>query len=230
MILTEDWSVKGKFPTELKPLLGQVALKAIVLGEYDDNFFNLMPKIFPYNRFTMQKLIKRTIWRDHTNLLVERQNVLLEELGRLAQEGFHKAQEEWERSVSMWGSYFPSLPLRGILTQYAERRQTVRTETLDGSGQAQPPSAEGTPIPSSTQPTPLLSTSALPQAKSIDDSGDMDIDDAQILTANGKLGAQTAKDVHPPPKRYRLTDQMKTLIWQLVCLSNECCRIENEKK
>ena len=45
--------MKGKFPTGLKPLLAQVALKAIILGEYNDNFFNLMPKIFPYNRFTM---------------------------------------------------------------------------------------------------------------------------------------------------------------------------------
>ena len=45
--------MKGKFPPSLKPLLGEVALKAIILGEYNDNFFNLMPKIFPYNRFTM---------------------------------------------------------------------------------------------------------------------------------------------------------------------------------
>lgn len=45
--------MKGKFPPDLKPLLSQVALKAIVLGEYDENFFNVMPKIFPYNRFTM---------------------------------------------------------------------------------------------------------------------------------------------------------------------------------
>ncbi len=51
--IAEQWDTKGKFPPNLKPLLVQVALKAIVLGEYDDNFFNLMPRIFPYNRFTM---------------------------------------------------------------------------------------------------------------------------------------------------------------------------------
>ena len=38
------------------------------------------------------------------------------------------------------------------------------------------------------------------------------------------------KEPHPPSKKYRLTDDMKAIIWQLVCLSNECCRIENEKK
>jgi len=49
---SESW-VKGKFPPALKPTLAQVALKAVVLGEYDDNFFNFMPKIFPYNRYTL---------------------------------------------------------------------------------------------------------------------------------------------------------------------------------
>ena len=49
----ESWGVKGRFPPTMKPLLAQVALKAIRLNEYDDNFFNLMPRLFPYNRFTM---------------------------------------------------------------------------------------------------------------------------------------------------------------------------------
>lgn len=39
-----------------------------------------------------------------------------------------------------------------------------------------------------------------------------------------------AKESHPPAKKYRLTEPMKSIIWQLVCLSNECCRIENERK
>jgi len=39
-----------------------------------------------------------------------------------------------------------------------------------------------------------------------------------------------AKEAHPPAKKYRLTEPMKSIIWQLVCLSNECCRIENERK
>jgi hypothetical protein len=52
-----------------------------------------------------QKLIKRTVWRQHTDLLLERQNALVEELRKLAEEGFTKAQEEWKRSVSLWGEY-----------------------------------------------------------------------------------------------------------------------------
>jgi len=40
----------------------------------------------------------------------------------------------------------------------------------------------------------------------------------------------STKEPHPPAKKYRLTEPMKSIIWQLVCLSNECCRIENERK
>ncbi len=43
---------------------------------------------------------------------------------------------------------------------------------------------------------------------------------------DGHLPAQA----HPPAKRYRLTEAMKSMIWELVVLSNECCRLENEKK
>ena len=35
----------------LEPLLDEVALKAITLGEYDDNkFVDVMPRLFPYNK------------------------------------------------------------------------------------------------------------------------------------------------------------------------------------
>jgi hypothetical protein len=39
-----------------------------------------------------------------------------------------------------------------------------------------------------------------------------------------------SKEAQPPQKRYRLTEPMKNVVWQLVLLSNECCRLENEKK
>lgn len=49
----ESWEQKSKFPPNLKPLLAALSLQAITLDEYDDNFFSLMPIIFPYNKFTM---------------------------------------------------------------------------------------------------------------------------------------------------------------------------------
>jgi hypothetical protein len=52
-MFAESWETKSKFPPNLKPLLAALSLQAITLDEYDDNFFNLMPTIFPYNKFTM---------------------------------------------------------------------------------------------------------------------------------------------------------------------------------
>ncbi|EIM80227.1 uncharacterized protein STEHIDRAFT_172868 [Stereum hirsutum FP-91666 SS1] len=195
-VAKENWDVKGKFPPGLKPLLAQVALKAITLNEYDDNFFNLMPKIFPYNRFTMSKLIKRTVFTEHTALLTERQNELLAELKKQADEGFERAREEWERSVVVW-----------------EKKQGKPTEGAT--------SAEGTPV---VQPLPSITA----------DDNSMDVDhDTHPSSTNGGAGKDAAAPPNtaqnPPAKKYRMTDSMKNIVWSLVCLSNECCRIENEK-
>ena len=54
----------------------------------------------------MQKLIKRTIWREHTNLLLARQHEQIEQLRVLSHEGLPKAREDWERSVMQWGASF----------------------------------------------------------------------------------------------------------------------------
>ncbi|KAA1475945.1 hypothetical protein DENSPDRAFT_842826 [Dentipellis sp. KUC8613] len=188
----ESWETKGKFPPAIKPILAKVALKAIRLNEYDDNFFNLMPQIFPYNRFTMSKLIKRTVFNDHTALLTQRQDELLVELKNMADEGFERAREDWEKNVAVW-----------------ERKQE-KTKTDGGEA-----SLEGTP--------------AAP-----DDAGPMDVDgdgaahESGTGSATGKDG-KDGKEAHAPTRKYRMTEAMKGVIWNLVCLSNECCRIENEK-
>jgi hypothetical protein len=52
-IFSESWENKGKFPPALKPPLAKLAILAIRLDEYDEDFFSLMPTLFPYNKFTM---------------------------------------------------------------------------------------------------------------------------------------------------------------------------------
>lgn len=101
-IKKHDFAIKGKFPPDLKPILTDVAIQAITVGDYNDNFFNLLPTIFPYNRFTMMKLTKRLVYKDHVRLVHERQNVLLEELKKLVDEGFENAESEYHRNVAMW--------------------------------------------------------------------------------------------------------------------------------
>jgi len=188
-ISKENWEPKGKFPLAIRPVLGAVALKAIRLNEYDDNFFNLMPRIFPYNRFTMSKLIKRQIFVEHMDLLIQRQDELLLELKAAADEGFQRAKEDWERTVTAW--------------EKKQEKSKAGTASVEGS-----PAPRAVPLPPG------------------DDPAAMDVD--KSLDGEGKDGKDT-KDVHPPAKKYKMAEAMKGLIWNLVCLSNECCRIENEK-
>lgn len=96
---------------------------------------------------------------------------------------------------------------------------------MDAAGA--PASAEGTPVPApSSQVTPTIPGAPLPGRDDVGHDND-EHDDGGAGPSSGK-GA--SKDAHPPAKRYKLTDRMKEKIWDLVCLSNEMCRIENEKK
>ncbi|KAG1744590.1 uncharacterized protein EDB91DRAFT_191861 [Suillus paluster] len=189
-ISKESWDVKGKFPPSVKPILADVALKAVNLGEYDEDFFNLMPVLFPYNRFTMTKLIKRTIFTDHFKILTDRQDELLQQLAVLTKEGFSKAQEEWEKSVVAW----------------ERRKEKAKNESAEAGAASTTPSAA--------------------DAQHHDDGAGSGADGDN---APGTGKADGTRDAHPPAQKYRLTEQMKSIVWQLVMLSNECCRLENEK-
>lgn len=50
-----------KFPPGLKPKLMNVVRTAIQCGEYNERFISLMPELFPYNKFTMRRLIDRLL-------------------------------------------------------------------------------------------------------------------------------------------------------------------------
>ena len=167
-----------------------------------------------YSHSHVQKLIKCTIWREHTNLLLARQHEQTEQLRVLSHEGFPKACEDWERGVMQCGAS-PHLPFPAPTNPCAEKRQERAKAEANGEGGTAGPghSLEGSPAGSDTHATPSVCASAL--------SAWVDDEDGMV---GGRGGA------HPPAQRDRLTDQMKELIWSLVCMSNECCRNENEKK
>ncbi|EAU87900.1 hypothetical protein CC1G_01547 [Coprinopsis cinerea okayama7 len=201
-IAKESWEQKGKFPQALKPALSSLALLAIRLDEYDDHFFNLMPVLFPYNKFTMTKLIKRTVYNDHVALLQERQDELLKQLEELAKAGFAQAEAEWEKSVAAWD----------------KRQEKIRLEAANAGGTASGDGGSGT-------------NSAAPTRHPTEEKDGMDVDHPGSVSAppGGAATAAGGHAPHPPGKKYRLTEQMKAIIWDLVLLSNECCRLENEK-
>lgn len=130
---------------------------------------------------------------------------MLSELAELTKEGFVKAQEEWEKSVAVWGTELVVCSPPRLITLLEKRQEKLKAENTEaGSVSGDGATNGGVVVPHAGDETASGAEDAAPKAN--------------------------AKEAHPPAKKYRLTEPMKSIIWQLVCLSNECCRIENERK
>jgi hypothetical protein len=222
-IANEDWSNKGKFPQDLKPVLASTAMHAVRTGEYGDKFFNLMPTLFPYNRFTMMKLVKRTIFAEHVQLLYSRQDGLLAELKVLAEEGLPKAQEDYERACVLWGKLSFSRPFsRAVLIVLASEKRLERKNTVNEST----PGLEGSNFEGATNVSGSRANS--PSLTGIHGGSDDEMNGMPLTQSQAPHGANM-KDPPPPTRRFRLTDAMKIIVWRLVTLSNEACALENDK-
>ncbi|KAF8883557.1 hypothetical protein BD779DRAFT_1443838, partial [Infundibulicybe gibba] len=203
----ENWSTKGKFPPSLKPLLADLAILAIKHDEYDEHFFNLMPVLFPYNKFTMSKLIKRTVFQEHTGLLMQRQEVLLVELARLAREGFARAEEEWEKSVMAWDKRQEKAKAESLSTASGIAAATENMTGTDSAGPTRHPTEE------------------IHDGHGEDGEGRDGEKDGEGKDGKGKE--------HPPAKKFRMTDTMKGIVWKgAVGIENEkkvrVCLLINE--
>lgn len=203
----------------------------LVFQRIISSFFTPSDTNWLFAFLVLQKLIKRTIFTEHTKLLVQRQEALLGELKRQAEEGFTKAEEEWEKSVIAWGEYkYISLIHHSIAhpTPIDQRQKRLKADTGRGedSGSAGGPTRHPTEDPEAgldednypaTAPShPPVIGSAIP---------------ASTAPHSEKAGKPPGdKDAQPPAKKFRLTENMKAIVWELVLLSNECCRLENEKK
>lgn len=96
LVSKASFAVKTKFPPELKPPLIETAKLAVELDEYNDNFFNYLPSIFPYNRFTMMKLTKREFFHKHMEYFRELQEEHLDRLGKMIDESFPTQLADYE--------------------------------------------------------------------------------------------------------------------------------------
>ncbi|KZT59556.1 hypothetical protein CALCODRAFT_186789 [Calocera cornea HHB12733] len=184
----ESFEQKGKFPQSLKPILERVSLWALKNGEYGDNYFNVMPKIFPYNRYTMMKLIKKMMYADHQKLLADKTEELLILLKREVDAQRPRAEAEYEAALKVY-----------------EEHQAAKA-----AGGSAPAAA-----PSGTPGTPnAMQVDAQPPATPDANSSGIDMNQ---------------KEEKAPVKRYRWTEKMKELLWQLVELSNASAQLTNEK-
>jgi hypothetical protein len=175
---------------------------AITVQAYDENFFNYLPKIFPYNRFTMSKLTKRLAYKDHIRLIHERQAALLAELQRMVDEGMESAKVEYERSVQLW----------------EEKKQRKKWEEEKRAEDAAAGGMEG---------VEFQSTSNAPAAAPVKDA---EKDDKDKEEKDGEDGEGDEDKDKSPQTRYRLNETMRGYLWALVQLSNDVCTLTNEKK
>ncbi|GAA5887442.1 hypothetical protein JCM6882_002531 [Rhodosporidiobolus microsporus] len=163
----ESWAVKNKFPPHLKELLISVAYHALDINEYDDDFFAVMPKIFPYNLFTMKKLIKREVFPKRVADMTKAQEDHVDVLKQGIADGlpkqraeFEKKHAEWERQQREGGSGTPGFGAVGVGgTVTPARGATPEASAGPGFGEASPAlrtpligggagdGAEGSPAP-----------------------------------------------------------------------------------
>lgn len=98
----ESYEVKNKFPPHLKELLTSVAYHALDLDEYDEHFFARLPSIFPYNKFTLTKLVKREVFQKRMNDYTKKQDELLEAVKKGIKDHFDEQKKEFELLHAEW--------------------------------------------------------------------------------------------------------------------------------
>jgi hypothetical protein len=89
--------------------LTEVALKALELDEFDDAFFTALPKILPYNLFTLKKLVKREVFPHRIKAIEERIDEHISKLRGMVhavyaqqKREFATLHQQWERDRLQW--------------------------------------------------------------------------------------------------------------------------------
>jgi hypothetical protein len=101
-VAKESWLKKSKFPPSLREPLLQASTVAVALNEYNDNYFNWLPQIFPYNRLTMHKYVKRQFMDDHAELMKQLQDINLKALGVQIEQALPMLQQDYDEARSAW--------------------------------------------------------------------------------------------------------------------------------
>ncbi|BGP54278.1 hypothetical protein JCM8202_000711 [Rhodotorula sphaerocarpa] len=182
----EPWIVKNKFPPHLKEELVHVAYFALDIGEYDDEFYAVMPKIFPYNLFTMKKLIKREVFSKRMQDLDEEQEEQFRILRQAIDRAYGPQRADYERR----------------LAEYEKRLAEGDGTTATGapvSAVRKTPEPAGGPVfgnsPAIT--TPLIAT----------------VDGADGSPAPGKEESED-KGAEEPKWRFRFDEQMRAALYK----------------
>lgn len=204
LVAAESFQVKSRFPPNLRDPLKKAARMALELGEYNENFFNFLPNIFPYNRFTMSKLVKRDFFEEHVALLQQKQEELLEDLREAIAEAVPTHRAEYAETLRLWREGATQAPSRGLTPPGVDSMAAAGSPAKDVSAATQTvatPDISQTPTP---VPTPV----------------------------NGATAASTNDAVTsppPPPRKWRWTERQREDVFQLIVLENGISDLRIEK-
>ncbi|GAA6000291.1 hypothetical protein JCM10207_007943 [Rhodosporidiobolus poonsookiae] len=197
-----DFSVKNKFPPHMRELLTAVAYHALELGEYDDHFFAIMPKVFPYNLFTLKKLIKREVYPKRIDSMTKQQQEHLQHLqaGINQQYGPQRAEFEarhaaWEKHVAEGGGVAPA--------------------AAGGSGAATPRRTPEPQAPGFGEASPAIKTPQIGAADAAEGSPALGKDD---------------KDSAEPKWRFKFNEQMRYALYHATELEDQMSELTIEKQ
>jgi hypothetical protein len=121
------------------------------------------------------------------------------------------------RRASLSGCIF-SVPADLIIHYYSSEKRQEKAKVEEEAAE---------PDPASAPPPPPDSASNA--AVTRHPTEDPDAGETEVAPKDG-VTKEAGKEPHPPAKKYRMTESMKTIVWTLVALSNEHCRLENEKQ
>ena len=86
----------------MRPILAQLARTAIQTDCYKQPFFDRMPDIFPYNKFTITKLIKKEVWNFYHEFLREKRANLVTRFKKEVQAVADERLESHKEAVQAW--------------------------------------------------------------------------------------------------------------------------------
>ncbi|KAK0532236.1 hypothetical protein OC835_003403 [Tilletia horrida] len=204
VVAKEPFEVKTKFPAYLKPPLVRTAKLALELGEYNDNFFNWLPTIFPYNRFTMMKLTKREFFEEHTNYYRDLQEENLAALKTLVERGLPHQKLEHDQAMQRWLD--------------AGGQQAAAAPEAKPSGSGAPGALAG----AGERSSPLTPVKASLVGAAGGDAVVVDDDDA----AEGSK----AENGEEPVKRWRWDEEMRAHLHTCITAENAMVELYNEKQ
>lgn len=155
--------------------------------------------------------MKRLVYERHTEILNDRMDVMLDNLRAAVDNGFQAAQLAYKEDLTKWGMF---------TIQWSK---LCSAQLFFQRGQAEKTTEAGSLHPIVHRLTNVLMTLLFQD----DDSGTPT--STPFVTTDGAEGnsARRERGDAPPQQRYKLSDEIRNLIWQLVTINNEMAAMTN---